>query len=95
MILNVKFSELSRKFGITFSSISKTFDANFGEVQTVTKYIGGDPYEGDYIVTPRVVEQTMSTKDKVMTDDVTIKSIPFFNVSNESGGSTVYIAKEI
>ena len=37
MILNVKFSELSRKFGITFSSISKTFDANFGEVQTFDK----------------------------------------------------------
>lgn len=93
MILNVKFSELSRKFGITFSSISKTFDANFGEVQTVTKYIGGDPYEGDYIVTPRVVEQTMPTKDKRMTDDVTIKGIEIHRVKNSSGGTTVYIAK--
>lgn len=52
-------------------------------------------YEGAYSVTPKVVEQRMETKNKVMTDDVTIKSIPFFNVSNESGGNTVFIGNEV
>ena len=52
-------------------------------------------YEGDYIVTPKVSAQILETKQKVMTDDLTIMEIPFFNVSNTSGGSTVYIGKEI
>lgn len=84
MILDVKFSELSRAFSVTV-----------GEIQTITKYVGGDPYSGDYTVTPRVAEQTMPTKGKVMAEDVTVKSIPFFNVSNTSGGSTVYIGNEV
>lgn len=56
---------------------------------------GGVPYEGDYIVTPSVSEQTMATKSKVMKDDVTIRAIPFYNVSNQSGGTTAYIGSEV
>ncbi len=84
MILNVEFVEMSQ-----------VIDADFGDVQTVTKYVGGEPYTGDYTVTPKVNEQTLPTKDKVLTDNVFIKSIPFFDVGNSSGGSTVYIAKEV
>ena len=74
MTINVKFAEISR-----------AFKPGFGEVQPVTEYIGGEQYKGDYIVTPKVISQTMETKNKVLTDDMTIKSIPFFNVSNTSG----------
>ena len=106
MILKVKFSELSCNLGVNFLETLNTFDvkfsessqtllAKFGEIQTVTKYVGGDPYDGDYMVTPKVIAQTMPTKDKVLVDDVHIASIPYFDVSNNSGGSTVYIAKEI
>jgi hypothetical protein len=52
-------------------------------------------YDGSYEVTPKVTEQSMYTKDKLMADDVKIKSIPFFSVSNETGGNTVYIGKEV
>jgi hypothetical protein len=52
-------------------------------------------YEGDYVATPKVGEQTLPTKEKVMVGDVTIKAIPFFNTSNTSGGSTVYIGNEV
>lgn len=52
-------------------------------------------YEGEYEVTPKVSEQTLPTAQKLMSDDVTIKSIPFFNVGNTSGGSTVYIGNEV
>lgn len=52
-------------------------------------------YEGEYEVTPKVSEQTLPTAEKMLTEDVTIKSIPFFNVGNTSGGSTVYIANEV
>lgn len=83
------------RIGVKFREISRTFSAEFGAVQTVTKYVGGEQYLGDYVVTPKVDEQRMATKNKVLIEDVTIKSIPFFNVSNTSGGSTVYIGNEV
>ena len=62
----------------------------------VTAYSsGGVKYEGDYEVTPTVDGLELNTKDKYMSDDVTIRAIPFYEVSNTSGGNTVYIAGEI
>ena len=61
------------------------------DVITVSVYRDLPKYEGAYDITPRVVEQKMETKDKVMTDDVIIKSIPVSRVENNSGGNTVII----
>lgn len=55
----------------------------------------GVKYDGDYEVTPTVGGTKLDTKDKYMVDDVKIKEIPFFEVGNTSGGSTIYIAGEI
>lgn len=52
-------------------------------------------YEGEYEVTPKVEEQTLPTAMTLLKEDVTIKSIPYFDVSNNSGGSTVYIGSEV
>ena len=79
---------------IKFKDLTKKFKVKFGEVQTVTEYIG-DKYEGDYNITPSVEVQKMETKNKIMLDDVTVNAIPYFDVSNTSGGSTVYIGKEV
>lgn len=57
--------------------------------------IGTNPYEGDYEVTPKTYSQTLETKSKYMTDDVTILEIPYFETSNESDGLTVYIANTL
>lgn len=95
MNINVKFSELQQDIGLDFSESAKNISAEMGEVQIVTEYIGGEIYAGDYHVTPKVTEQTMPTKGKVMVEDVTVKSIPVFKTGNPSGGNTVYIAKEI
>lgn len=54
-----------------------------------------DTYDGEYTVTPKVESQTLETAGKLMDDNVTIKEIPYYNVSNNSGGSTVYIGREI
>lgn len=62
---------------------------------SLSKPSGCVDYKGAYEVTPRVTEQSLKTKDKHMADDVKIKSIPFFNVSNTSGGSTAYIGSEV
>ena len=95
MKINVRISEDQQTFNAKFRQDCLSFNANFGEIHRSTEYVGGNPFDGDYTVTPKVDSQTMPTKGRIMLDDVTIKAIPFFNVSNNSGGSTVYIAKEI
>ena len=72
---------------------SPNFKAGMGEVHVVT--VGAAPYDGPYNVTPKIDPQTLKTKDKLMADDVKIKAIPVFRVSNTSGGTTVYIANEV
>ena len=52
-------------------------------------------YEGDSTVIPTVEEQTMKTRGKVMREDVTIRAIPIYEVSNAAGGATIYIASEV
>ena len=55
----------------------------------------GEHYTGAYEVTPDTVQQVLPTAQKVMSRDVTILEIPFFEVTNNSGGTTVSIVKEI
>lgn len=52
-------------------------------------------YDGNYQVVPKSTEQLLSTKDKQMTDDVTIKAIPYFETSNEEDGVTIFIGSEV
>lgn len=58
-------------------------------------YLGGEPYEGPYEVTPRVEAQTLPTAKKLMREDVSVRAIPYFDVSNPAGGNTIYIANEV
>ena len=62
-----------------------------GNVGAKTINIGGRPYEGDYIVTPKVDQQKLDTKGTIMRDDVIIEEIPYAEVSNNSGGKTASI----
>ena len=69
------------------------FNATFGNV---TQVPGGDStpldkYDGPYNVVPKMVEQILETKDKSMTEDVTVNGIPYHEVSNKSG-TTLIIA---
>lgn len=95
MNFKAKFRETNQSFAVGFLTENQDIVSDFGEVQTVTKYIGGELYEGDYFVTPKTTAQTIPTKDKVMVKDMTVNSIPFFNVSNTSGGTTAYIGSEV
>ena len=52
-------------------------------------------YDGAYTVTPKAnTEQILETAHKLMSDDVTVFEIPYFETSNLSG-TTVYIANEV
>lgn len=52
-------------------------------------------YEGEYEVTPKLEKQTLETKNKLLNKDVTIKEVPVYKVRNNSGGFSVYVAKEM
>ena len=51
----------------------------------------GHQYEGPYEVTPTLSEQSLETRNRTMTDDVTVHAVPLYEVGNE-WGTTVYIA---
>lgn len=59
-------------------------------------YLSGEPYEGEYTVIPSTdSSQTLKTAQKFMSRDVTVQKIPYFEVSNNSGGMTVSIGNEV
>jgi hypothetical protein len=52
-------------------------------------------FDGDYLVIPKTYKQILSTSSKKMSDDVTVESIPFSRVSNDSGGETFNIGETL
>ncbi len=81
---------ISKKPLIVVAAIDKTKDKLTG----VIGQSGGSypTYEGEYEVTPSLSEEIkLETAKKLMTDDVTVKKVPRYDVSNEAGGKTVYI----
>lgn len=58
--------------------------------------VSGDTYDGDYEVTPKAWnEQVLATTGKLMTDDVTVFKVPYYETSNIFDGKTVFIAEDI
>ena len=88
MRLQVCFKEVDSVIPATFIQTKCCFKADFGEVVLVKS---DDVYTGDYNVTPRVYQQVLETKDKVMKDNVTVEIIPLAKVVNLSNGYTVTI----
>lgn len=88
MRLIVNFDEVDSYIATHFIQTECTFKTNFGEIFLVKT---DDIYNGDYNVIPRVYQQVLETKDKVMLNDVTIENIPLSRVINLSNGYTVTI----
>lgn len=63
------------------------------KIDTAIIQTGGDPYDGEYTVTPRVYAQTLATRYKTMRENVTVLEIPYYETTNPQGGSTVYIGE--
>lgn len=88
MKLKVSFNEVDSYISTKFIQTKCTFNTNFGEIFQIRT---DDKYEGDYNVIPRVYQQTLETKDKLMLNDVTVEIIPLSRVINLSNGYTVTI----
>lgn len=55
-----------------------------------------ETYNGEYSVVPKAfASQTLETAGKLMTKNVTVLEVPYFETDNEADGKTVYIAKEV
>lgn len=59
--------------------------------QVAIREVSGDPYTGPYTVTPNFEAQELTTKDKLLRDNVTVEPIEVSRVSNPAGGKTIYI----
>ena len=104
-----KANKLSPFSGIWNWIVEKLTNAVINNLQTSNKSVIGainelnskqqnkdvDYYDGDQTVTPKVEKQELATRQKFLTEDVKIKEIPFFEVSNNEGGQTVFIGKEL
>ncbi|MGN1249166.1 MAG: hypothetical protein ACI4XW_03735 [Candidatus Spyradocola sp.] len=54
-----------------------------------------ETYDGTYAVTPTPSGMVLPTARRMMREDLTVKAIPYYKVSNTGGGDTVYIGKEL
>lgn len=53
-------------------------------------------YSGVYKITPKTGEEVvLKTTKKYMEQDITVLKVPFYQISNEQGGITVYIGDEV
>ena len=88
-MIKLKIDELQQDAIIKVSDLS--IEATI-QVEGVIEGGASPPYEGEYEITPKIDEQVFETKDKRMTQDLKILSIPYSEVSNPEGGLTVNIA---
>ena len=91
----VTFQELDKKLDVDFRTRNENIKVDFEHLQVVSNNVVVDHYKGDYTVTPKVEKQELATRQKFLTENVKIKEIPFFEVSNTEGGQTVFIGKEL
>lgn len=89
--LCVQLYELAHKTG--YEGTLEEFKAHFGEyLNSDGSLIHFDEYTGEYTVTPLpTVEQILRTSNKLLVRDIVIDPIPYAEVSNDAGGTTVII----
>ena len=90
------------EYPFELSTQSQTFEFEFEQnpvyeftVDQAIEVVGGEHYQGEYIITPSPSDAiVLETEGKVMDDDVTVIKIPYYETSNVTG-KTVYIASEV
>ena len=86
--INLEFNTSDNNINLSFGS-DEAFNVDFGQVQYIN--LGGEEYDGPYIVTPEFEAQTLDTTNKHLSNDVVVLEIPMSEVSNMSGGLTLNI----
>lgn len=86
-------AELRGMIGSPNSAVGDTLQ---GQIGAVFKPLENVPqnYTGSYEVDPLKTAQVLPTKDKLMVDDLTVQGIYYYEVTNDTGGSTVTIGRD-
>ena len=87
MILHIESKQI---FCLSLKEKKETFNLKLDVGYSGNVY---EHYEGEYVISPKIHSQVMSTKDKVMDDDVLIKEIYYNETENLSGGTTAQIGE--
>ena len=95
MRFEVKFLQNGRSFFTDLHTDSQKIDTEFSEFQEISVIDEIETYDGPYVVTPAIDSQVLPTAQKRMTDNMTVKAIPYFQTSNPQMGETVYIGSEV
>lgn len=78
---------------MTVGSDGQTIGMQIGAGYSVVQ---AQEYEGSYEVIPKAhTEQILETEGLMMTDNVTVYKVPYYETSNLFDGKTAYIAEEI
>ena len=86
-------ARVTESYGVLKCTIHSTRPSLKGRVR-IGKSEPLEPYTGEYIITPApFTSQTLETRGKSMSDDVTVREIPYYETSNISG-ITIYIGGE-
>ena len=88
-MFRIKMEEESCEFHVGMEEDGR-FSVKLGEYLDYKK--SNDIYDGEYTVTPKMTPTTLPTNGKVMEDDVLVLSIPMYETTNHTGGTTLYIA---
>ena len=88
---NVGLDVIPKQFDIEFHTNTVSFTPSLDVNISVNDPGQVDKYDGDYEITPLNIDQTVPTRSKYMTDDITVKSVPYFEVENLSKGKTLII----
>lgn len=64
------------EFNVKFELSDQTFPVKFDNIQTATKLVGGEVYDGPLEVTPTRDVQTLPTSGKVLAHNVVVNAIP-------------------
>lgn len=95
MRFNAVFRQTDQRLDVHFESTDQRLDATFENFQQVTVLEDVEVYDGNYEVIPKVEAQVLQTRQKFMQEDLRVKAIPYYDVGNTAGGSTVFIAAVI
>ena len=83
------------KVGIIYGELeAQTILGDISVGKVIVEHPEYPNYKGDYEVVPGPDAQSLETANKTMKDDVRIKAIPYYDVSNPYG-RTIYIGGDL
>lgn len=65
--------------------------AGLGGVTVKPEVVPMDEYDGEYLVTPSNIPQTLETAEKYLRQNVEVTEVPYYEVTNNAGGITAII----